>query len=49
MNKLPRGCRAGDNADAFIGGFRMWDDPPQTTHRARKKKGFAARKRRTPT
>jgi polyphosphate glucokinase len=48
MNKLPRGCRAGDNADAFIGGFRMWDDPPQTTRRARKKKGpFVARKRRT--
>jgi polyphosphate glucokinase len=49
MNKLPRGCRAGDNADAFIGGFRMWDDPPQTTHRARKKKGFVARKRRART
>lgn len=50
MNKLPRGCRAGDNADAFIGGFRMWDDPPQTTHRARKKSGpFVARKRRTRT
>jgi polyphosphate glucokinase len=50
MNKLPRGCRAGDNADAFIGGFRMWDDPPRTTHRARKNKGpFVARKRRTRT
>ena len=50
MNKLPRGCRAGDNADAFIGGFRMWDDPPQTIHRPRKKKGpHLSRKRRTRT
>ena len=22
---LPQGCRAGDNANAFIGGFRMWE------------------------
>jgi hypothetical protein len=26
INKLPRGCRAGNNAHAFIGGFRMWND-----------------------
>jgi polyphosphate glucokinase len=26
MNQLPRGCRAGNNANAFVGGFRMWDD-----------------------
>jgi polyphosphate glucokinase len=25
MNKLPKGCRAGDNANAFLGGFRLWD------------------------
>jgi polyphosphate glucokinase len=50
MNKLPRGCRASNNAHAFIGGFRMWDDPPQTIHRPRKKKGpFVSRKRRTRT
>jgi polyphosphate glucokinase len=50
MNKLPRGCRASNNAHAFIGGFRMWDDPPQTIHRPRKKKGpSVARKRRTRT
>ena len=39
MKKLPRGCRAGNNANAFIGGFRLWDDPPQRLHRPRKKKG----------
>jgi len=26
MKKLPRGCRAGNNAHAFIGGFRMWNN-----------------------
>lgn len=25
LKKLPPGCRAGDNANAFIGGFRLWD------------------------
>jgi polyphosphate glucokinase len=47
MNKLPKGCRAGNNANAFAGGFRMWDDAPRTMHRTRKKKGpLVARKRR---
>jgi polyphosphate glucokinase len=23
---LPAGCRAGDNANAFLGGFRMWEE-----------------------
>jgi polyphosphate glucokinase len=26
LKKLPEGCRAGDNANAFIGGFRLWED-----------------------
>ena len=26
LGKLPRGCRLGDNARAFRGGFRLWDD-----------------------
>jgi len=25
LQELPRGCRAGDNANAFLGGFRLWD------------------------
>jgi len=25
LKALPPGCRAGDNANAFIGGFRLWD------------------------
>ena len=24
LKKLPSGCRAGNNADAFVGGFRLW-------------------------
>ena len=25
LEKLPRGCRAGNNANAFRGGFRLWE------------------------
>ena len=28
LKKLPAGCRAGNNAKAFIGGFRLWQDSP---------------------
>jgi polyphosphate glucokinase len=26
LKTLPKGCRAGDNANAFIGGFRLWEE-----------------------
>jgi glucose-6-phosphate isomerase len=26
LEKLPPGCRAGNNANAFLGGFRLWED-----------------------
>ena len=26
LKDLPAGCRAGDNANAFLGGFRMWEE-----------------------
>jgi polyphosphate glucokinase len=26
LKELPAGCRAGDNADAFKGGFRLWEE-----------------------
>lgn len=26
LKKLPPTCRAGDNANAFLGGFRLWDN-----------------------
>ena len=28
LKKLPEGCRAGDNANAFIGGFKLWEELP---------------------
>lgn len=27
LKALPAGCRAGSNGNAFVGGFRMWDEP----------------------
>lgn len=28
LNTLPPGCRLGDNANAFVGGFRLWTGAP---------------------
>ena len=30
LKTLPPGCRAGDNANAFAGGFRLWDEKKGT-------------------
>jgi len=27
LKELPSGCRAGDNTNAFLGGFRLWEEP----------------------
>ena len=32
LKKLPKGCRAGDNANAFTGGFRLWETRPAVDH-----------------
>jgi polyphosphate glucokinase len=29
LKKLPQGCRAGNNTNAFVGGFRMWKRKPE--------------------
>jgi polyphosphate glucokinase len=31
LEKLPEGCRAGDNANAFAGGFRLWENESSHT------------------
>lgn len=31
LHKLPAGCRAGDNANAFLGGFRLWEKADDST------------------
>jgi polyphosphate glucokinase len=30
LKELPPGCRAGDNANAFLGGFRLWEEEAPT-------------------
>jgi polyphosphate glucokinase len=35
LGKLPRGVRRGDNANAFIGGFRLWNAPHASVARRR--------------
>jgi polyphosphate glucokinase len=30
LEKLPAGCRLGDNANAFAGGFRLWENSPRS-------------------
>ncbi len=53
LKKLPPGCRAGDNANAFLGGFRLWQeagsrqDSTRATSRSDRRKGTrpAARKK----
>jgi polyphosphate glucokinase len=29
LTELPPGCRAGENANAFLGGFRLWQEPSE--------------------
>jgi polyphosphate glucokinase len=51
LKELPPGCRAGDNANAFVGGFRLWDAAIKKTARsprarkpAKKKSAMGKRK-----
>ena len=38
LKKLPRGCRRGNNANAFVGGFRLWEEPQFHQTDAKKRK-----------
>jgi polyphosphate glucokinase len=33
LKELPKGCREGDNANAFVGGFRLWQQKEKTDER----------------
>jgi polyphosphate glucokinase len=35
LKELPQGCRLGDNADAFLGGFRLWEGAGEAQERPR--------------
>ncbi len=43
LKKLPPGCRLGDNANAFVGGFRMWERQPNRRAVAAKARRRSAR------
>jgi polyphosphate glucokinase len=48
LKKLPKGCRAGNNAYAFIGGFRLWNSPYAPINRGREtKRTSGSRNQRT--
>ena len=48
LKKLPEGCRAGDNENAFLGGFRLWEPGGGATARGRRRggRGTSGRRRR---
>lgn len=48
LKGLPPGCRAGDNANAFAGGFRLWDvgQPKGLPPAAKKVKTKSAKRKR---
>jgi polyphosphate glucokinase len=47
LKTLPEGCRGGDNVNAFLGGFRLWE-ADQLPRALRNKALFAARKKSSP-
>ena len=50
LKQLPSGCRAGDNAKAFVGGFRLWNDADDASRTAPReaRSGLRRSKRRGP-
>jgi polyphosphate glucokinase len=48
LKELPPGCRLGDNDNAFLGGFRMWDSAkPEPISRAGSRRPARAAKKRS--
>ena len=37
LKELPKGCREGNNANAFLGGFRLWEKTGDRRHSPRAK------------
>jgi predicted NBD/HSP70 family sugar kinase len=44
LKELPPGCRVGDNANAFLGGFRLWEDAQSRPGAAQVKDGRRSRR-----
>jgi polyphosphate glucokinase len=45
LKELPPKCRAGDNANAFVGGFRLWERADESPEKGRASKCDAVSKR----
>src|SRR5215468_1282234 len=45
LKELPDGCRVGDNANAFIGGFRLWEEAGVEATAPRTKAGNAKKRK----
>jgi polyphosphate glucokinase len=48
LKQLPPHCRAGDNANAFLGGFRLWEKAVSQRGAARAKAGLDGSKKTRP-
>ena len=42
LQELPKGCRQGDNANAFVGGFRLWMKKPNPSSLPREEERLEA-------
>jgi polyphosphate glucokinase len=51
LKELPKGCRTGDNANAFLGGFRLWEkaDKRRTSIPAKTRSSSSQRNKRSQT
>jgi polyphosphate glucokinase len=48
LTQLPKGCRLGSNANAFTGGFRMWEQPEKKKASDRNRSPLQQNKRSRP-
>jgi polyphosphate glucokinase len=48
LTQVPKGCRLGSNANAFSGGFRMWEDIEKNKAQSRNRVRSQKAKRRRP-
>lgn len=44
LGRLPPGCRVGDNANAFVGGFRLWQKTKRHNRSTSRKNSFDSHK-----
>jgi polyphosphate glucokinase len=49
LHELPHGCRAGDNDNAFLGGFRLWEEAGERESSAPAKVSITTRRQKEHT